>query len=146
MKSHRLLIYILVPMLVIGGYITMDHLVAPVAKDAPMAYRLMSEEGCHLGIEACVLRHESFTVRLSRDASASQDNDLHLNLEASEPLNGVAISLSDKKEAGQPENMLPSESDRQWTITLHEQNPQGVLRLLLLTGETSYFAELPVTL
>lgn len=145
MKPHRLLIYTLVPLLAIGGYIAADLLVAPSKTDAPTAYRLLAANDCDLRTE-CVLQHEALVIRLSRVGFDQAEQELRLKLEASAPLNGVAISLGEKEEDVLPENMSSNHSDRHWFITLHDHNSKGILRLLLSTQETTYFAELPVTL
>jgi hypothetical protein len=142
MKPHRLLMYTLVPLLAIGGYITADLLVAPSKTDAPIVYRLLAVNNCDLRTE-CILQHEALVIRLSREGFDQAVEGVRLKLEASEPLNGVAIAL---KEDVLPENMSSNHSDRQWIITLHDHRSAGILRLLLSTQETTYFAELPVTL
>lgn len=145
MKPHRFLMYTLVPLLAIGGYIAADLLVDPAETETPLAYRLEAKQECDLNTQ-CILQHEALVIRLSRDHSGQGGEAWNLRLESSESLKGAAISLGRKDEMAMPENMQSHHSDRQWRITLLEHNPEGILRLLLSTRETRYFAELPVTL
>jgi len=145
MKPHRFLIYTLVPLLAIGGYIAADLMVAPVKTGAPTVYRLLAANHCDLRTE-CVLQHEALVIRLSREGLAQANKGVSLKLVASEPLKGAAISLGDKGAEVLPENMSSNHNQQQWIITLHDYNSTRILRLLLSTRETSYFAELPVTL
>ncbi len=145
MKPHRFLMYTLLPLLAIGGYIAADLLVAPVKTDAPMTYRLLAQEDCNLS-NRCVLQHEALVIRLSGEYPEQSDQGLRLNLESSEPLKGAAIALGNREEVGLPANMQSLQGDQQWSITLLEKQPRGILRLLLSTQDTNYFAELHVTL
>jgi hypothetical protein len=144
MKPHRFLMYTLVPLLAIGGYIAADLLMAPVKTDAPKAYRLLAQKDCNLSTQ-CVLQHEGLVISLTRELM-DQQGELRLKLESSKPLKGAAISLGRKEEAEMPQNMRSLDGARQWAIILQDGQSPGVLRLLLSTQETSYFAEIPVSL
>jgi hypothetical protein len=147
-KPHRLLVYTLVPLLALGGYIAADLMAPSATPDEPRANRLIAQQDCNLNIGTCILQHENLVVHLSGEKPDHGERGIRLRLVAPESLSGVAIDIAmrDEGDASLPENMLSDDTGRQWTIMLDDVNHQGILRLLLSTQGASYFAELPITL
>jgi hypothetical protein len=144
MKPHRFLVFALVPLLAIGGYIVAGLISSGSTPNAPQAYRLKVQGSCNLDKSGlCILQHGTLVIRLSRMAAQEQEQGVKLKLEATESLKGAAISIGNERA---PANMSAGENKQLWFVTLNRDEGQGILRLLLSTRDASYFAECPVTL
>jgi hypothetical protein len=144
-KPHRFLAFALVPLLALGGYIAADRLSSGKHSSPTQPYRLQEQGSCNLE-SACILKHGDLVVQLVKAEKQQGERGMNVQLMASEPLKGVAISIGDASEAGVPTNMLAGDDRRNWSVSLSPAGEQRVLRLLLSTETASFFAECPVAL
>lgn len=144
-KPHRFLAFALVPLLALGGYITADRLSSGKTHSPLQHYRLQEQGSCDLE-SGCILQHGDLVVHLIKAEKQQAEPGMNVQLMASEPLKGAAISIGDARDAGVPSNMLAGENARNWSVSLNPVGEQQVLRLLLSTESASFFAECPVSL
>jgi hypothetical protein len=146
-KPHRFIVYALVPLLALGGYIAADLLfpVKPTPTIPTQPYRLQEQGLCNL-TSGCILQHGDLVVRLVKADNQQGEQGMNVQLTASESLKGAAISIAGASDAGVPANMLAGDDHRNWSVSLNPASGQKVLRLLLSTEGAAYFAECPVTL
>jgi hypothetical protein len=144
-KPHRFLVYALVPLLALGGYIAADLLFPAKPTSPTQPFRLQEQGACNLA-SGCILQHGELVVRLVKVEKQQAEQGVNVQLMASEPLKGAAISIGDARDAGVPSNMLAGKNARNWSVSLNPVGEQQVLRLLLSTESASFFAECPVSL
>lgn len=144
-KPHRFLVYALIPLLALGGYIAAGMLSPGKSTTPPQLYRLHVQGNCNLE-SGCILQHGDLVVHLVKAGKQQAEEGVKVQLMASETLKGAAISIGDARDAGVPANMSAGDTPRNWSASLNPATGQKVLRLLLSTESASYFVECPVTL
>ena len=137
MNRHQKLAIIIVPFLIIGGYVAADYYVLAKEKATLQgkALQLELQEPCDLYTTACILKQGNAKMKLKAIPSLNGQ----LSLLSNYPLEGVTLSLDD----GKPQPLLMGSDGNHWqtnieNITLKPKQ----LRLVTSINKMFYFADI----
>lgn len=145
MSKHKIIAVLMAPFLAIAGFIAAGYF---ADSEAPMRALILETE-CRLSANDCELKTLGLTVKLSSRDVIEVGRSINVQLNSSEKLNDVLISLENKKQQGQPYRLNEKENN-QWrgSVEIAEDTKLNRLRLRLVIDwqKNIYFADEKITL
>ncbi|MEL7448215.1 MAG: hypothetical protein AAFN78_03350 [Pseudomonadota bacterium] len=145
-KNKHIIVSLLVaPVLAIVAYFATDYAVreTPHAARAGESYPLMARSNCRYASGRCDLVNGDVELSLSFEPDAAGTS--HLLLSSVLPLQRAGIAVA----ATPGDDLAPSPLERddatstRWRMPLVKPAEDAKLRLVVATGDTSYYAEVP---
>jgi len=145
MSKHKIIAVLMAPFLAIAGYIAAGYF---SDNEAPMRALILEQE-CRLSANDCELKTLGLTVKLSSSDVIEEGRSINLQVNSSEKLNDVLISLANKKQTSQPYRLNEKENN-QWrgSVVIAEDTKLNKLRLRLVIDwqKKIYFADEKISL
>ena len=145
MSKHKIIAVLMAPFLAIAGFIAAGYF---TDSEAPMRAFILERE-CRLSENSCELKTLGLTVGLSSSDVIEPGRSINIQLNSSEKLNDVLISLANKKQQSSPFRLNEKENN-QWrgSVVIAEDTKLNKLRLRLVIDwqKNIYFADEKINL
>ncbi len=142
-NKHMILAFLIAPVLAIIAWFSVDYFVAerPHSAKPGASYELIAKPNCRRYSQRCDLKNED--VELSIRVPAQYAYGLELELDSNIEIKRAAIGLAD----GPPAAMTMVNTDgKRWAGKIDGSvDSSSTLRVAVVAGESTFYAEIPVT-
>lgn len=145
-NKHVIVAMLVAPVLAILAWFAVDHFLSekPHAAIPGAAYALIAKSNCRYDSGQCDLANGEFELTLKPVPGARGGTALELMSRF--PLQTATVGLVDEGNEGPPTAMRASGAEaKRWLAALPEPLAAATrIRLAVIAGETTYYAEIPV--